>query len=135
MATQSQTRPPVPVRGRRVWQWGDVRRRNLGMWAYVLNRLSGLGLVLYLYIHLMVLSTLARGPEAWDPFIAIVRAPAFLMLDVVVLAGLLIHGLNGLRVTLTGFGVGVRVQKTMFLALMAIGALAGAYGVWLIFTQ
>jgi succinate dehydrogenase / fumarate reductase cytochrome b subunit len=123
------------VRPRRPWQWGDVRQRHLGTWAYILNRLSGLGLALYLYLHLGVLATLARGPEGWDPFIAIVRSPLFLMLDVVLFAGLLIHGLNGLRVTLLGFGIGVRQQKTMFVALMAVAAVIGVYGVWMIFTK
>lgn len=129
MTTSTERRP------RRVWQWGDVRNRKLGMWAYILNRLSGLGLVLYLYLHMMVLSLLAQGPAGWDPFIAIAKAPWFLALDVVLLAGLLIHGLNGLRVTLTGLGVGVRAHKTMFLVLMALAAAALAYGAWLIFTK
>lgn len=129
MTTSTERRP------RRVWQWADVRHRKLGMWAYLLNRLSGLGLVLYLYIHMLVLSMLAQGPAGWDPFIEIVKAPWFLVLDVVLLAGLLIHGLNGLRVTITGLGVGVRAHKTMFVVLMAAAALALAYGAWLIFTK
>lgn len=129
MTTQSGRRP------RRIWQWGDIRNRKLGMWAYILNRLSGLGLVLYLYIHMGVLSMLLQGPAGWDPFIEIVKAPWFLALDVILLAGLLIHSLNGLRVTLTGLGVGVRLHKTMFVVLMAAAALALAYGAWLIYTK
>jgi succinate dehydrogenase / fumarate reductase cytochrome b subunit len=129
MSTQPATRP------RRVWQWADVRGRKLGMWAYILNRLSGLGLTLYLFIHLGVISVLTGGPAAWDPFIEIVKAPWFLMLDVVLLTGLLIHGLNGVRVTLNGFGIGVRAQKPMFLALMAVAAVAAVIGTWLIFTK
>jgi succinate dehydrogenase / fumarate reductase cytochrome b subunit len=109
---------------RRLAQWGDVRRRGLGMWAYALNRLTGLGLVVYLYLHLAVLSRLAGGPAGWDAFIAVARTPAFLALDVLLLAGLLIHGLNGLRVTLNGFGLGVPAQKRLFVALMLVAALA-----------
>ena len=109
---------------RRIAQWADVRRRRMGMWAYALNRVTGIGLVVYLYLHLAVLSLLAGGPGAWDAFIAIARTPVFLMLDVILLAGLLIHGLNGIRITLTGFGVGVRAQKWMFAGLMLIAALA-----------
>ncbi len=129
MTSTSRERP------RRVWQWGDVRRRNLGMWAYVLNRLTGLGLVVYLYLHLVVLSTLTRGPEGWDPFVALAKSPAFLLLDVVLLAGLLIHSLNGIRVTLNGLGLGVGGQKPLFLGLMAVAAVAAALGAWLIFTK
>lgn len=104
------------------------------MIAYILNRVTAIGLVAYLYIHLFVLSMLAGGPSQWDPFVAIARSPLFLMLDVILLAGILIHGLNGLRLTLTGFGIGVSAQKTMFVALMIVGAallLAGALKIFM----
>ncbi len=127
--------PSTEKRPRRVWQWADVRGRKLGMWAYLLNRLSGLGLTLYLFLHLGVLSTLTQGPAGWDSFVAIAKQPVFLLLDVVLLTGLLIHGLNGVRVTLTGIGLGVRAQKPMFLALMAVAVVAAGAGAWLIFTK
>ena len=105
------------------------------MIAYILNRVTALGLVLYLYIHLVVLSLLTQGPAGWDPFIAIARTPFFLTLDVILLAGMLIHGLNGLRVALTGFGVGLRGQKPLFVALMIVAAVALMAGVWKIFAS
>ena len=58
-----------PERGRaprRLSRWLDPRGRHLGTWAFVANRITGLGLVAYLYLHLVILSTLLRGPEAWD---------------------------------------------------------------------
>jgi len=66
---------------------------------------------------------LTGGPAAWDPFIKVVRSPLFLGLDVVLISGWLIHGLNGLRVTLTGVGLGVRAQKAMFVGFMALAAI------------
>jgi succinate dehydrogenase / fumarate reductase cytochrome b subunit len=105
---------------RRAGRWFDVRQRKLGMWAYALNRMTGLGLVVYLYLHLAVLSLLTRGPSSWDAFVSLARSPYFLTLDVILLAGILIHGLNGIRVALTGFGVGVKAQKGLFVALMLV---------------
>jgi len=102
----------------RAGRWFDVRRRRLGMWAYAINRITGIGLVVYLYLHLAVLSLLSRGPTAWDSFVSMARSPFYLSLDVILLAGILIHGLNGLRIALTGFDVGVRQQKMLFSVLM-----------------
>ena len=102
----------------RAGRWFDVRRRRLGMWAYAINRITGIGLVVYLYLHLAVLSLLSRGPTAWDSFVSMARSPFYLSLDVILLAGILIHGLNGLRIALTGFDVGVRQQKMLFGVLM-----------------
>jgi succinate dehydrogenase / fumarate reductase, cytochrome b subunit len=107
----------------RVGRWFDVRRRKVGMWAYALNRITGIGLVVYLYLHLGVLSLLARGQSAWDSFVSLARSPYYLALDVILLAGVLIHGLNGLRVALTGFDVGVRAQKALFGILMLVAAI------------
>ena len=104
--------------------WLDVRRRKLGMWAYALNRITGIGLVVYLYLHLAVLSLLLGGPAAWDSFVAVARSPYVLALDVILLAGILIHGLNGLRITLTSFGIGLGAQKAVFVLVMIVSAVA-----------
>jgi succinate dehydrogenase cytochrome b subunit len=108
---------------RQAARWFDVRRRRAGMWAYTLNRITGIGLVAYLYLHLGVLSLLIRGQSAWDSFVAVARSPFVLTLDVILLAGILIHGLNGLRLAITGFGFSVVTQKALFTIVMLIGAI------------
>ena len=113
-----------PPKVRRAARWFDVRRRKLGMWAYALNRITGIGLVVYLYLHLVILSLLTRGPGGWDAFVSLARSPWFLTLDVVLLAGILIHGLNGIRIALTGLNIGVRAQKSLFGMLMLVAAVA-----------
>ena len=103
--------------------WADPRGRRLGGWAFILNRLTGLGVLLYLSFHLVVLSLLARGPSAWNGFVSVAMSPVFLCFDVVLIFGLLVHGLNGIRVTLVGLGLVVDRQKAMFAALMVLGAI------------
>jgi succinate dehydrogenase / fumarate reductase cytochrome b subunit len=108
---------------RQAARWFDIRRRKAGMWAYALNRITGIGLVVYLYLHLGILSMLMRGQSAWDAFVALARSPFYLTLDVILLAGILIHGLNGLRLAFTGLGFSVGAQKALFIILMVIGAI------------
>ncbi len=110
-----------PVRRRGPVSWVDLRGRRLGGWAFILNRATGLGVLLYLYLHLVVLSMLAGGPDSWDGFIAIATNPLFLLLDVVLLFGLLAHGLNGIRVSLVGLGIVVDRQRALFVAFFIIG--------------
>src|ERR1700758_4193689 len=111
------------AKARQAARWFDIRRRKAGMWAYALNRITGIGLVVYLYLHLGVLSMLLRGQSAWDSFVALARSPFYLALDVILLAGILIHGLNGLRLAVTGFGFNVAAQRAFFIVLMIIGAI------------
>jgi len=120
---------------RRALLWGDVRGRGLGMWAYALNRITGIGLVVYLYLHLVVLSLLAQGASGWDAFIALAKTPLFLALDVILLVGLLIHGLNGLRITLNALNIGVAAQKQLFVVVIGLVILLGLTGAVRIFTQ
>jgi succinate dehydrogenase / fumarate reductase cytochrome b subunit len=108
--------------------WLDPRGRALGGRAFALNRLTGLTLVLYLYLHLGVLSILLFGASAWDDFLAVATSAVFLGLDVVLLSGLLFHALNGIRVGLVGSGVLVRRQRELFWAGATIGVAALLYG-------
>ena len=107
---------------RRVSRWLDPRGRHLGTVAFIVNRLTALGLVAYLYLHLVILGTLLRGPQAWDGLVALFRQPLFLTLDVLLVAGLAFHGLNGLRLALVGSGLLVDRHKAL---LVAAGILAG----------
>ncbi len=123
---------PKPVE-RKPMQWFDVRGRRIGMWAYVFMRLSAAGLVLYLFLHLGILSQLAVGPAAWDSFVALAKSPLILILDVVLIIGILVHGLNGLRLSLIGFGIGVPRHKLMLwigLALTIVLSLLSALAIF-----
>ena len=121
----------APTWRKRPEDWLDVRGRGLGMWAYVLNRVSGLGLVAYLYLHLAVLSLLAQGPAAWTISWRS-RGRTSFWHGRAAAGGEPIHGLNGLRVALVGLGIAVRAQRVLFVALMLLAAVlvAGAAGVF-----
>lgn len=101
--------------------WFDVRKHRLGSWAFALNRLTGLGLTLYLFLHLGILSLLLQGESAWDDFVALAKSPLFLTLDVILLFGIVFHGLNGIRVGLVGMGIATDKQRLLFWILMAVG--------------
>jgi succinate dehydrogenase / fumarate reductase cytochrome b subunit len=104
------------IRHPRRARWLDPRGRHLGTWAFVANRLTGLGLVAYLYLHLVILSTLLRGPEAWDGLVELFRRPVLLAFDLLLVAGLAFHGLNGLRVALVGSGLLVDRHRALLMA-------------------
>jgi succinate dehydrogenase / fumarate reductase cytochrome b subunit len=109
----------VPTSG-----WFDPRGRALGGFAFAVNRITGLGLVFYLYLHLAVLSLLLRGEHAWSDFLRIATSWAFLSLDLLLLFGLLYHGLNGIRVALVGTGIVPNRHKALWWSLGVIGTIA-----------
>ena len=123
MQEAQEIRPKRPLKS-----WFDVRGRRPGSWAFALNRLTGIGLSLYLIVHLIVLTTLLRGEQAWNDFVAIAKTPPFLILDVILIIGLVFHGLNGVRVALVGTGIAADKQRSLFWALMIVGVLIAAVG-------
>ncbi|MCS6964601.1 succinate dehydrogenase, cytochrome b556 subunit [Thermoflexus sp.] len=120
-------------RWKRAGGWVDLRGRREGGLAFLLMRLTGIGLVIYLFIHLYVLRLLAQGPEAWDAFIAMAKSPLFLALDGLLILGILYHALNGVRVTLLGLGIGVPHQARLFWGVMTLTLLMTAVAVYAIF--
>jgi succinate dehydrogenase / fumarate reductase cytochrome b subunit len=106
------------------WRWFDPRSRSVSTWAFILNRVTALGLTLYLFIHLIVLGKLAQGPQAYAEFLELAHTPLIKFGEMLVIAAGLIHGLNGIRIALTSFNIGTRYQKQIFAGLMLI-AIAG----------
>ena len=113
----------LPSAGK-VPRWFDPRARDAGSWAFILNRLTGLGLTFYLGMHLVVLNKLAQGPQAYDDFVAFSHSLFIKLGEVVLIAAVLFHGLNGLRLTLHAFGIGVRHQKKLLILVLTGSTLA-----------
>jgi succinate dehydrogenase / fumarate reductase cytochrome b subunit len=105
---------------RKFWSWFIPVRRDIGFWAFTLNRVTALGLTFYLFLHLVILGRLAQGPGAYDRFLELTESPWIKLGEWAVVAGAILHGLNGIRVVLTSFGVGVTRQKQLFFGLMAV---------------
>jgi succinate dehydrogenase / fumarate reductase cytochrome b subunit len=112
---------PSPVK---FWMWFNPIGRQIGGWAFILNRITALALTFYLFLHLIILSLLAKGPEGYDGFLALVRNPIMIFGELLVVAAGIIHGLNGLRILLTTFGIGVTRQKQLFYGLMSVALIA-----------
>ena len=108
---------------RKFWSWFIPIRRDIGSWAFALNRITAIGLTIYLFLHLGVLGLLARGPGAYDKFLELTENPFIKLGEWLVVAAGILHGLNGIRIVLTSFGVGVTRQKQLFFGLMALAAL------------
>lgn len=106
--------------------WFDPRGRQVSSWAFILNRLSALGLTFYLGLHLAVLHKLAQGAQAYNDFVAFSQTPLIKMGEIILIAAVVFHGLNGLRLTLHAFSFGIRQQKKLFATAVAATILVSA---------
>ena len=82
-------------------------RGGIGQWSWLLHRLTGVGILVFLFVHILDTFLIILGPEHYNRFIAIYRLPIFRYLEVGLFASVLYHALNGLRITLFDLWVGL----------------------------
>jgi len=73
-------------------------------YLYSLHRLAGVGLIVYLLLHIFVTSFRLGGEEAWVKAMGTIDNPFFKFGEFLVVIAGVFHGLNGLRLILTEFG-------------------------------
>ncbi len=97
------------------------RAYGTGMWAWLLQRVTGILLVFYLFIHIVW----AHGIKTPFDFMFVEFKTAVFILLLLVLP----HALNGFRVFAIDLGIGNRTQKLLFWALVLIGGLVIIWGI------
>jgi succinate dehydrogenase / fumarate reductase cytochrome b subunit len=109
-----------------VSRWFAFRGRKAGTFAFILNRVTAVGLTFYLFLHLIVLGKLAQGPEAFNGFVEIVESPIYILGELLVVAAGFFHGLNGLRVIANSFGLAIPYQRHLFYFIILLTTLITA---------
>jgi succinate dehydrogenase / fumarate reductase cytochrome b subunit len=154
MATQTATpaRQEAPPRlnrqlGLRGWVYAG--KYPAERYLYILHRISGLGLVMYLPIHVWVTGRRLAGPEVWERTMTTLRHPVLVVGEFLVLAAFVYHGFNGVRLLLGHLGytlgrpghpvypypVALHRQRPMTVVLMMLAGLFIAIGVWEFITR
>ena len=77
--------------------------------AWFGHRASGLGVLLYLFMHIVETSLVLAGPDVYNAAIGIFKNLPARLLEVVLMAALVYHALNGLRVIAMDFFPGLTV--------------------------
>lgn len=72
-------------------------RNHPAYWAFIVHRISGLALALFLPVHLYVLALALEGAAALDGFLAWAEAPLVKAAEVVLVILLAAHLTGGLR--------------------------------------
>jgi succinate dehydrogenase / fumarate reductase cytochrome b subunit len=97
--------------------------KGVGMWAWVLFRISGLILVAYLFVHIGIVSQAqVSGASMLNRLFKTFDNPILVFLDFMLVSAVLYHGLNGVRIVLMDLGYGIRQHKLVFLGVMIVAA-------------
>ncbi len=78
---------------------GYVRYRGReGQWSFLLHRVTGLGVLLFLAIHILDTATVYFLPNLYGEVILIYRSTIFSLAEIALVFCLFFHGVNGVRI-------------------------------------
>jgi succinate dehydrogenase / fumarate reductase cytochrome b subunit len=107
-----------------------VYRGKSGQWAFVLHRVTGFLVFFFLLLHVVDVSLITR-PHLYDEVHEVYGNVLLRIFEVGLLAALLYHSLNGLRIVMIDFFPGaIRNERAMLAVVMFITAaltLVGGY--------
>jgi len=75
-------------------------RGKIGQWSWVLHRVSGLGTLLFLILHVIDTSWAAFAPDLYAEAIDQYQSPLFTIGEFILIACVVYHAYNGLRIIL-----------------------------------
>ena len=73
-------------------------RGREGQWSFLLHRITGLGVLLFLAIHIVDTSFVYFVPHLYDEVIALYRSTLFGIGEIGLIFCLFFHGVNGIRI-------------------------------------
>lgn len=100
---------------------GTLYRGKVGMWSWVFHRISGVGIFFFLLVHILDTALVRVSPEAYNAVMASYKTPVIGIAELGLVAAILFHGLNGLRITAVDFwSQGIRYQAVLFWAIIVV---------------
>lgn len=116
--------------------WLAGGRWGIERYAYILHRVTGLGILLYFLMHVVVTSLRVKGIYLWTEGGPLAQ-PVFKVGEYLVFAAFACHAMNGIRLVLVelGFAVGkpiepvypyktsLNVQRPLLILMMILAAI------------
>ena len=104
----------------------DFRARaHPAYWAFLVHRVSGLVLALFLPVHFWALGEALDGAAALDGFLRYTDQPLFKLGEWGLTVLLALHLAGGVRLLMIEFGEGAGLRKNWIAGTVGVGALAG----------
>jgi len=114
MTSPTTTRTPATVPPQSKPSRTTLYRGDPGMWAWVLHRISGATIFFFLFVHVVDTALVRVSPQAYNEVVELYKTPVVGLLEAALVAAVLYHTLNGIRVTLIDFWTqGARYQRLM----------------------
>jgi succinate dehydrogenase / fumarate reductase, cytochrome b subunit len=82
-----------------------------GMWTWFLHRATGLGVLLFLIIHVVETAIVIWSPDFYDEALLLYKNPVFRFAELLIFFSVLFHALNGVRIIVQDFAPYVMLRQ------------------------
>jgi succinate dehydrogenase / fumarate reductase cytochrome b subunit len=97
--------------------------RSTGFVSFLLRRITGVALVLYLLLHMWVIGGINSGADTFNSRMKFLGTPFFHVLEIGLLAAVIYHGIDGIRLLMVHYLNVTEYRKSLFYATLAVSAI------------
>ena len=102
---------------------GTLYRGREGMWSWVAHRITGIAIFFFLLVHVLDTAVVRVSPEAYNAVMHIYKNPIMGLGEAVLVAAIVYHAFNGIRIILVDFWKnGAKNQKAMLWGVLVLWA-------------
>ncbi|MFC3480027.1 succinate dehydrogenase, cytochrome b556 subunit [Kocuria carniphila] len=100
---------------------GTLYRGQYGMWSWVAHRITGVAIFFFLLVHVLDTALVRVSPEAYNAVMATYKNPVMGLGEAGLVAAIVYHAFNGLRIILIDFWKGgTKNQKGLLWGVIAL---------------
>jgi succinate dehydrogenase / fumarate reductase cytochrome b subunit len=95
-------------------QKGPAYKGGIGQWSWAAHRITGIGVVAFLFGHVVDTFGVGFGPELYDETISLYKQWWFKPFEVLLVGAVIFHAFNGLRIILFDFWPQLALRQKQF---------------------
>lgn len=88
---------------RRRSEFSTLYRGREGQWSWVAHRVTGVGILLFLFAHIVDTALVGWGPDAYNRVVSVYHHPIVQIMELGLVGAVIYHALNGLRIMIIDF--------------------------------
>ena len=103
-------------------------RGQSGQWSWLLHRVTGLAVLLFLLIHIVDITLIGFGPKVYNDALEVFGNPIVRVISLALIGAVLYHAFNGIRIILLDFWPGAyKCQQALFYGVLAVTVLGSLF--------
>ncbi len=88
---------------RRRSEFSTPYRGREGQWSWIAHRVTGVGILHFLFAHIVDTALVGWGPDAYNRVVSVYHHPIVQIMELGLVGAVIYHALNGIRIMIIDF--------------------------------